>query len=53
MELFINFSYLIYLSIVMIILKRHSYLGVALSTIGTNVCLYVLGLLVFGDVVEE
>ena len=53
MELFINFSYLIYLSIVMIILKRHSYLGVALSTIGTNVCLYVLGLLVFGDVVKE
>ena len=37
----------------MIILKRHSYLGVALSTIGTNVCLYVLGLLVFGDVVKE
>ena len=52
-QLFINFSYLIYLSIVMIILKRHSYLGVALSTIGTNVCLYVLGLLMFWDVVKQ
>ena len=37
----------------MIFFKRNFYLGVALSTIGTNVCLYVLGLLVFGDVVEE
>ena len=30
-----------------------THLRVALPTVGTNVCLYVLGLLVFGDVVEE
>ena len=32
---------------------RVTYLGVALSTIGTNVCLYVLGLLMFWDVVKQ
>jgi len=35
------------------VLGQVGLLGVALSTIGTNVCLYVLGLLVLGDVVEE
>ena len=30
-----------------------SYLGVALATVGTDVCLYMLGLLVLGDVLKE
>ena len=37
--------YLLYMS--------NLYLGVALPAVGTDVCLYMLGLLVFGDVLEE
>ena len=33
--------------------RGSTHLRVALPTVGTNMCLYMLGLLVFGDVVEE
>ena len=31
----------------------NSHLCITLSAVGTDVCLYMLGLLVFGDVLEE
>lgn len=35
------------------VLGKVGFLGVALATVGTDVCLYMLGLLVLGDVLEQ